>query len=198
MEAVNQNTTVANPPETRTETGQPDLIIEQRILETKLKNLVLSNQETANVVLRIIEFNGIADTRHCTPKTISEVELQGTNARVTQDRGRRNEAILKVTGEGPLNFRFEIDPGTTGGVYYPLGIGFKLKSAGPCQGKEFDARETFASGAVHIYGTSLFFTDNYDLESYGDLFEYYVIIQCVADGQVGIIDPGIWHVNPGI
>ncbi len=48
---------------------------------------------------------------------------------------------------------------------------------------------------MHIYGSSLFFTDSYcaDADKLG--YRFCLIVQSVKTGEVGVIDPGIG--NPG-
>jgi hypothetical protein len=141
----------------------------------------------------VTEFHPVTDTRNGNPKTICDMELVEPNDRVTPNR-RINPTILRVSPGGPLNFHFKIIAADdSGDTYYPIGIGFRLKHNGASNRKDLTARETFASGAVHIYKTSLFFTDNYQYNSRKDLYEFDVIIQSAKDGQVGVIDPGIEH-----
>jgi hypothetical protein len=195
MKKLSKSSVAAKPRKARTVTAYSEPIVQEKVLDLRVRKVLLADKQTANVLLTVIEFNEITNIRHATPTTMTDIQLLGTNSRVTQPQGARNSAILNVTGGGPLNFHFMISPGTTRTVYYPVGIGFKLKTPGLSADKQCIARQNFASDAVHIYGTSLFFTDDYRQESYGDLFTYYVIIQR-EDGQVGIIDPGILHTNP--
>jgi hypothetical protein len=195
MKASHTTLATANPPKAKIVVKQLNSIAKQRVLEKKLHDVLRSNKLAANVLLTVQKFHGLTDMPNALPKTKSRIQLLGTNARVKVYRGGRIGTILKVSGVGPLNFNFTISAGKSKTTYYPLGIGFKLKKKGVSKSEEFIARRNFASAEMHVYGTSLYFTDNYIPSAYGDLFEYYIIIQR-EDGRVGVIDPGIWHTNP--
>jgi hypothetical protein len=110
---------------------------------------------------------------------------------------RSNPGKLLVKRGGPVNFRFTVAAGDgTGDTYFPVGISFAPPLPRTRTGGPNAARETFTPGAVHIYGTSLFFTDNYDAASRGRTYEFSLAIQRSRDGRIGVIDPGIVHVPP--
>jgi hypothetical protein len=168
----------------------------QRYIERQLKTVVQSAPGTANVTLTVTGFRGVKNPRTCEPLVRCKIALVGASDRVKALPVKRPTKLVVYPG-GPLNFRFTVVAGDkSGNIYYPIGIAFCLKNSKTSTPNALHVRQTFASGAVHIYGTSMFFTDDYNYSSRGDIYNYYVIIQNANDGQVGVIDPTIVHYPP--
>ncbi len=168
----------------------------QKYLETQVQRVVEASPGTVHVLLTVTRFAGSGGPRGATPKVAFRLALEGPNDRVTGNR-KSNPNYLLVKRGGAINFKFTIGAGdATGDLYFPVGISFAPPRATAGTPGAIAARETFTPGAVHIYGTSLFFTDNYDLASRGNIFQFSGAIQRSRDGCVGVIDPGIVHIPP--
>ena len=156
--------------------------------------MIETSPGTAQVTLTVTRFAGSGNPRGPIPKVGFRLTVDGPNDRVAGIR-RSNPSYLLVKRGGPVNLRFTVVAGDgTGDFYFPVGISF----APPRDRRRgvVAARQTFTPGAVHIYGTSLYFTYNYDLASRGKIFEFSLAIQRSRDGCIGVIDPGIVHIPP--
>jgi hypothetical protein len=165
----------------------------QKAIERKLERIVETVPGTAHVRVTITRFSGGR-----APKVAYRLALVGRNDRVTLDARVRPPRLLVRKG-GPINFRFIIAAaGSARRLYYPFGIALvragRARAPGATRGSV--VHETFPPGSVHIYGTSLFLTDNYDRPSAGETYEYTLLVQDAKTGDVGVIDPGIVHIPP--
>ena len=172
-------------------------IARQKALERKLRRIVETVPDTPQVRVTITRFAAGKGGR--APVVEYRLSLVGKNDRVRLDTSITPPRILVRRG-GPLNIRFTVAAaGTSRALYYPFGIG--LAYAGTINPFEVSrksalAHATFPPGSVHIYGTSLYLMDDYDSDSRGDVYEYTLLVQDAASGQVGVIDPGIVHIPP--
>jgi hypothetical protein len=169
----------------------------QKALERQLRRTVETAPETPHIRVTITGFTPGQDGRP--PVVAYRLSLAGKNDRVYLDTKADPPRIIVWKG-GPINLRFTVvAAGTSRALYYPFGV--SLAYAGSINPIETPRRgilahETFPPGSVHIYGTSLFLTDNYDPPSQGSVYEYTLLVQDAASGQVGVIDPGIVHIPP--
>ncbi len=166
----------------------------QKYLERQVQQVVENSPGTARITLTVTCFEPSGNPRGAVPKVAFRLAVDGPNDRVKGIR-RSNPDYLLVQPGGPVNLSFTIVAGDgTGDAYFPVGISFA-----PPRGRRrgvVAAHETFTPGAVHIYGPTLFFTDNYDAASRGNIYEFSVAIQRARDGRLGVIDPGIVHIPP--
>jgi|HubBroStandDraft_6_1064221.scaffolds.fasta_scaffold776463_2 hypothetical protein len=165
----------------------------QKTIERRLQRVVETVPGTAHVRVTITRFSGGR-----TPKVAYRLSLVGRNDRVTLDTSVRPPR-LRVWKGGPIDFRFTIAAaGTARQLYYPFGIAVVRagKAAARSARPGIVVHETFPPGSVHIYGTSLYLTDNYDRPSAGETYEYTLLVQDARTGEVGVIDPGITHIPP--
>jgi hypothetical protein len=166
----------------------------QKYLERQVQQVVETSPGTARVTLTVTRFEGGGGPRGAVPKVDFLLAVDGPNDRVRGNH-RSNPDYLLVQRGGPVNLSFTIVAGDgTGDAYFPVGISFAPPRAR--RRGVVAARGTFTPGAVHIYGTTLYFTDNYDVASRGNIYEFSVAIQRSRDGRLGVIDPGIVHIPP--
>ncbi|HEY1764971.1 MAG TPA: hypothetical protein VGF85_08595 [Opitutaceae bacterium] len=169
----------------------------QKALERKLRRVVETVPGTPHVRVTITRFTPGKGGR--APTVAYRLSLVGKNDRVRLDTSVNPPRLLVWKG-GPLNIRFTLAAaGTTRALYYPFGIALAYTGTiNPYQAPRRGVlgHETFPPGSHHIYGTSLFLTDNYGLDSRGDVYEYTLLVQDAKSGQVGVIDPGLVHIPP--
>lgn len=81
--------------------------------------------------------------------------------------------------------------------YYPLGIAFVRRNNRGRDNDEDDVlgRKNFSFGKMHLFGRSLYITDNFRDVGPADRYKFSVIIQREHDGAIGIIDPPVEHEN---
>lgn len=172
-------------------------IARQKALERKLRRIVESVPDTPHLRVTITRFTPGKGGR--APVVAYRLSLVGKSDRVHLDLSVNPPRILVWKG-GPLNLRFTVAAaGTSRALFYPFGIALAYAGTiNPCESprKGILAHATFPTGSVHIYGTDLYFTDNYDPESRGDVYEYTLLVQDAQSGQIGVIDPGIVHIPP--
>jgi|CZKI01.1.fsa_nt_gi hypothetical protein len=178
-------------------------IAKQRILERKLHELVQNSPGTAKVTLTVTKFNPVTDPHKGVPKTECIISLE-PNDRVKGDTPVNPTKLLVTPNDlrkrcapaDPVNFEFKIASQNSKETYYPVGVSFSLKNPGPAAPSEQKIRSNFATGAMSIIGLSLFFTDNYYLGADPEnVYDFCVVVQCLSDGLIGVIDPCISH-NP--
>jgi hypothetical protein len=161
----------------------------QRYLENQLLRVAATAPGTANVTVTVTKFPA-------KPGPVQfRFSLEGGNDRVTGNTPV-NPTALRVSPGGPVNLRFTIVAADDRrDLYYPVGIAIHLKKAGPgTQGAP--PFNNLPAQAMHLSGTSLFYTDAYENESYGNSYEYDLYIQSLLNGVVGTIQLIVVHWPP--
>ena len=104
--------------------------------------------------------------------------------------------ILPVKGGG-ATFCFRIRSKNRSHTYYPLGIAFRRRNN---RGRDNDkgdilGRKNFSFASMHLWGRSLYITDNFKDCGQGDRYKFSIIIQRQHDAAIGIIDPDLVHTS---
>lgn len=97
--------------------------------------------------------------------------------------------------KGGATICFWIKSADPGYNYFPLGIAFKRWKDSAPRNKKKDTlgRTNFSFASMHLYGRSLYITDNFNDCGADDRYKFSVIIQRQHDGAIGIIDPPLDH-----
>jgi hypothetical protein len=165
-----------------------EAIILQKYLVKQLQQVLRAASGTPNVVFTVTKFHAIGEAGN--PKTRFYMALAQHNDRVSLSPAR-NPTTIEVRKDGPLNIRFTIKGNSAADLYVPVGVTFNLNPKKSGQGKDPD--KNFPSQYLSHSGASLNFMDAYLGD--GDLYDFYVVIRRQSDRRLGIIDPGIQHVN---
>ena len=160
----------------------------QKYLVKQLQHVAKTASGTPNVVFTVTGFHAIGEAG--SPKTRFHMALAQPNDRVSLFPAV-NPTTLKVRQGGPVNIRFTIRGNGGADLYVPIGITFNLNPKNPGPGANPD--KNFPSEYLSQSGANLNFTDAY--LGYGDLYDFCVVIRRQADRRLGIIDPGIQHIN---
>ncbi len=190
-------------------TKQGDALVLQNYIQKQLQEVVENAPETAVVNVVVTKFFGLKETSAPLPLTQCSLVMPKPNPRVKIVKDDHGEDSVQVIPEGgPVCFQYKISGTAADDTYYPIGISFcpipKTPVAGTPAAKtpvitaasQAVARKNFSTDAVHIYGTSLFFTDSFcaDADKLG--YRFCLIVQSVKTAEVGVIDPGLGNPAP--
>ena len=170
----------------------------QNYIQKQLQEVVETAPGTAIVNVVVTKFYGLTETTAPFPLTHCKLSMAKPNLSCVEIV---DNSVMVTRKGAPVSFQYKISGTATDDTYYPIEISFCPKKK---KGEEKPdvstksekvARKKFSTDAMHIYGSSLFFTDSYcaDADKLG--YRFCLIVQSVKTGEVGVIDPGIG--NPG-
>jgi hypothetical protein len=161
--------------------------------------------ETATIVLTIIKdgFKSIPSPQ-TTGKPFNYTDWSallvtgGTNRVAPTTNDPKSFSVKLKKSHQPIQFQIQISPGDNTDEYRPIGIAFTERA----RGENAERGEGGTSGCVHdnFPETMVNIIDNvvsfYDIcydKCDKSVFDFYILVQSVNSGSLGIIDPGIVH-----
>jgi hypothetical protein len=158
-------------------------------LVKRLQHVVSTVPETPEIIFNVTEFHAIGEPGNLKTKFYMTLTNDGGH-RVSLSPPNNPTTILVHDGKA-LNIRFTINGIGAANQCVPLVSSFRLdpKNTGP----KTDPDDNFPPGNQIPSKVSLDFTDRY--MDYRTLFEFKMIIRRQSDRSLGVIDPGIQHIN---
>ena len=178
---------------------EKETLVLQNYIQDELRKVVESAPGTASVIVTVTDFHAVTDTHIPYPLTDCKLAMESKNSRVKVVKNG-----LKISQGGPIGIHYKITGKEADDIYYPIGISFcptettkkgKHPSASVGTAAATLARKNFSQDDVHIYGTSLFFTDSCCVAAEQQGYRFCLIVQSVKNAEVGVIDPAITN-NP--
>jgi hypothetical protein len=161
-------------------------------LVKRLQHVVSTVPETPEITFNVTDFHAIGEPGGS--KTVFGMTLTNDGGGRVSLSPPKNPTTIVVNFGDALNIRFTVNGIGAANQCVPIAASFRLDPKNT--GAKPDPDENFPQGNQIPSGVSLDFTDRGMGD--GTLFEFKMIIRRSSDRSLGVIDPGIQHINGNI
>lgn len=145
-------------------------------------------ESPARITLTVTQFRPVTGGTGETRWTDANITMLPHRAvRLEGDGG--SAALAKFRVRRAANFQIEVVSANPGERYKALGVMFEQKFVAEGKASDAHGQLNFEAGAAN--GSTISFKVRHDPRCTGNRYEFFVVVQNVTTGEIGIIDPEV-------